>query len=382
LLPEKHLKKTLVHTIPVLVSALIGMVFASPIASQTPGDFDVAQAEAMANLIESVASGEARPGLIDTVMAYDGTALIVGQLNLARSVSSDQYRQMLEAFVEGRRPVIEPLDDGVRAQRGVDGLTDAWERLNWARDNVDLVRQRIREVAAMRIKREARQTAMELLPEPVRLSPALYVVAGGRAGAAAIGDSSIYFDIVVMSRAAQRRPQARAFDQHLIRGFVAHEFHHLAVGRLHRRLGLRELDESDRWALGMLGALVEEGSATYFIDWDGDLESHRQDPDFARYLGDLPSWYAAVERMLTEITTGLVASEESFEELTSVMLGNSYHAVGASMFAAIDRTLGRDAALDVVGDPRLLLRTFNEASASYRFSESLAVAVADIGSAP
>jgi hypothetical protein len=44
--------------------------------------------------------------------------------------------------------------------------------------------------------------------------------------------------------------------------------------------------------------------------------------------------------------------------------------------------LGRDATLDVVGDPKVLLRTFNAASASYRFSESLAVAVADIGSAP
>jgi hypothetical protein len=371
--------RCVLHGVAILVAGVTSVVTAPFAAGQTTTDFDIAQAESVVELLESVARGETRYDLVQAIMQLEGTSLIVGQLNLARRVSPAQYEQLLTAFVERRSPSIPPLDDGMRARRGVEGLGDAWQLLTWALDRTDLLRRRIQEIAAMRIKEDARRMALEALPQGMELTPALFAVAGGRAGAAALGDSSIYFDIIVMSSVAERHPDQRRFDEQLIKRFVAHEFHHLALARLQRELESLPATVPGRWAFNVLASLVAEGSATYFIDWGGDLEAHRREAAFAEYLSDITSWYDTVEGILAEVFNGSVASADEFDDLASVMLGNSYHAVGAAMFATIDRSLGREAAVAAVADPRTFLRTFNTASTSYRFSERIASASTRLG---
>jgi hypothetical protein len=61
--------------------------------------------------------------MLALLAAAEGTALLVGQMNLNRRVSAAQYLAVLAAIDDTTAPAIEPIDDSERAARGVNGLS-------------------------------------------------------------------------------------------------------------------------------------------------------------------------------------------------------------------------------------------------------------------
>ena len=132
--------------------------------------------------------------------------------------------------------------------------------------------------------------ALRNLPEKIALSPKLYFVMGGRAGASAIGNA-IYIDL--LSDAWRTREQNTPVTPQQILEFFAHETHHLGYGEIleHRKQSLR-LAGGREQAWNFLASLLMEGSATLLVSAHGnwvDLEKqiHIQ-PDLARLPQLLP----------------------------------------------------------------------------------------------
>ena len=96
------------------------------------GRLDFTQAEVMLDFLNSLAGGEEVTSKIDPLLQCIGTKLVIRQMNLARKVSEDQYRTLLNGLISDRLPVIEPVDSSARAAMGVKGLIDnVWPVLIW-----------------------------------------------------------------------------------------------------------------------------------------------------------------------------------------------------------------------------------------------------------
>lgn len=158
-------------------------------AASAQGPVDQVQADAMVKLLESCARGEVRQEAVGRVMALPGTQLIVAQQNISRRITSAQYRAVLISACKGEIAHIEPSEPGARAEKGVQGLTnDVAPSLIWGRDHLDFLKKRLAIAQETKGFGEVVPLALRNLPENVALSPKLYFVMGGRAGAAAFDE--------------------------------------------------------------------------------------------------------------------------------------------------------------------------------------------------
>jgi len=345
---------------------------------------DVTQAERMLALLEQVATGRADEAAIDAVMAAPGTDLVIGQMNLARKVTREQYRELLAALAAGREPALEPADDSERARRGVEGLRrDVWPALEWGVAHTAELRAGADALRQAPIRARAMERALAMLPTPVEVSPTFFVVMGGRAGAAALAGDRLYVDLLATDYRASQQAR-RPLDEAGAVSFFAHETHHIALEKTLGpwRDGL-DPTRAERHAISFLHDLVAEGSATYLIDWNRSLEAGRDDPNFADTLADPNASLARAERLTRALVGDGVEDDEAFDRLTSVMLGSAYHATGAILLAAIDRAGGLDAVMSVLSDPRSILAAYNaavsETPSAYRFDPELARQAAALG---
>jgi hypothetical protein len=321
---------------------------------------DATQAEKMLALLS--APPGARSQRVDAVLAAHGTDLVVGQQNISRRVTREQYAEVLRAFAQGREPRLEPADAGERARKGVDGLLkDVRPSLKWGAENAAVLRERLSAIERLDLLTRARETAARFLPDPVPLSPRVFVVAGGRAGAAALDGGEIYFDVLAASYHAVAGTLAHYPTPDEQVEFVAHEVHHQGLGRIldDRRARLR-LDSRGAKALDLLSSLDMEGSASYLINGHRDIEAMSKDPQFSEGLahsGELIGLArATLRRVLDEGLAG-----DAYDAAIAPMLGSGWHAAGAAMFAAIDRDGGLDAVMRAVRDPRGLLAAYDAA---------------------
>lgn len=150
----------------------------------------------MIDFLDSCHEGAAPPAAIEQVMAFPGTKLVIAQQNISRRITSAQYRTTLVSACRGEIARLQPSESGARAEKGVEGLIgDVAPSLLWGRDHVAFLRQRLAAVKETQGLDEIVPLALKNLPEKVALSPKLYFVMGGRAGAAAIGDA-IYIDLL------------------------------------------------------------------------------------------------------------------------------------------------------------------------------------------
>jgi hypothetical protein len=105
---------------------------------------DFSQAEAMLDFLRSCAADKPSPQAIDHIIDLPGTDLIVKQQNISRSVTRQQYRDVLEAACGGKLAALKPAAPGTRAEKGVDGLTqDVAPSLLWGRQNIPLLESRL-----------------------------------------------------------------------------------------------------------------------------------------------------------------------------------------------------------------------------------------------
>jgi hypothetical protein len=194
---------------------------------------DTVQSEAMLDLLDRCHEGTVPSATIEQVMGFPGTQLVIAQQNISRRITPAQYRATLVSACRGEIPRLPPSEPGARAEKGVEGLIgDVAPSLLWGRDHVALLRQRLAAVKETQGLDEIVPLALRNLPEKVELSPKLYFVMGGRAGAAAIGDA-IYIDL--LSDAWRTREKNTPMTPQEIVEFFAHETHHLGYGQILER---------------------------------------------------------------------------------------------------------------------------------------------------
>jgi hypothetical protein len=312
--------------------------------------------------------------------------LIISQQNISRTVTREQYKTLLLALNCEQSPDIAPVDAGERAQRGVEGLRkDVWSALRWGRTNTNLLTERIEAVRPLDLFHRSSALARRFLPEPVKLSPRLSVVMGGRAGAAALEGDEIYFDVLATSyRAANGALQYPTPAQ--IVEYFAHETHHIGLSQImdRTRRHLR-LNSSEQRAFGFLMALVMEGSASYLINGHRSLEVMRGDPQFTENLKKGEELLQLTEQVLKSVLENNLDGE-AYEKAIEPFLGSGWHCVGAIMFAAIDQASGLRAVMESLRDPRKLLVAYDRAIAKLKlkpgqkwFNKSLAKRISSIG---
>jgi hypothetical protein len=258
--------------------------------------------------------------------------------------------------------------------------------LIWGRDHISLLESRLAELRENKQIGDAIPLARKYLPpalhpERVKLNPRLYVVMGGRAGAAAV-DDQIYFDILISSWRTSQGNFPALTPQQVVE-FFAHETHHLGYGQiLDQKRDSLALNPFERRAWDFLYALLMEGSATLLINGHERLNDLESQADIALYLAKVPELQPAMQTLLRKSLDGTI-SGEAYDEATAPFLNMGYHATGAVLLAAIEQARGLAGVMDVLADPRRLLTAYNEcagkSTVAFKFDAQLAAHLARIG---
>lgn len=342
---------------------------------------DTAQGQAMIKLLESCHVGDASPASIEQVMDLPGTRLIIAQQNISRRITSAQYRTVLASACKGETAGIQPSEPGARAEKGVQGLTgDVFPSLLWGRDNVNFLKLRL--AAAQENKRfgEVIPLALQNLPEKVALSPKLYIVMGGRAGAAAL-DDGIYID--VLSDAWRSREKNAPMTAQEMVEFFAHETHHVGYGEiLDQKKQQLHLVGGEEQAWRFLKALMMEGSATLLINAHGSWTELEKQNHIQADLPRLPQLLQETQSLLRQTLTGEMSDLE-YQRVVSDFFGEGYHATGARLLYVIEEVQGKPGVTQVMEDPRKLLTVYNECAAKknepFRFDPHVAKKLQQLG---
>ena len=369
-----------VHTTVFVLPILLLALQAAPLYGQVAPDFT--QAEAMLQVLHSCHDHQASERAIEGVLSLPGTELVVQQQNISRRVTMEQYRAVLQAACAGKVAEVAPAESGVRAEKGVVGLThDVAPSLVWGRDHISLLESWLEEIRGNQMIGSAVPLARKYLPEEVLLAPKLYVVMGGRAGAAAIEDH-LYFDLLITEWRASRAVSSSLSPTEVVE-FFAHETHHLGYGHiLERQRASLTLTPAEGQAWDFLAATMMEGSATLLITGHEKLADLEKQPDVRPYLAKVPDLLPAMENVLRSALKGPM-SNEAYGQASSPFLDMGYHATGAILLAAIEGKRGLAGVLEVMRDPRRLLSAYNDcagaSTVAFKFDPSLAEQVARIG---
>ena len=341
------------------------------------------QAERMLDFLQALADGNARPEHVDAVMKAEGTELIIAQLNLMRKATPDQYRRVLSGLMEGKFPDIEPVDSGERARGGVIGLQQIWQILQWGIENVHTLKDRIAALQNLDVYNNSLSLALKYLPEKVDMTPSLFIVMGGRAGAAALKGERIYFDILRMSMSRARKNEPLLVESELT-DFFAHEMHHIGLGKIRERHNIsRRLDVNDQRVFRILSGLVAEGSASYLVSGHRNID----DLGFTEDLKNPNEMLNKFEKAIHSIQSGEIKTDLDYQNVTGKFVGNAYHIGGSALLHVVDRVRGLDTVMEIISDPRKLLIEYNEAAGTlkpenasiYLFDNTLAEKAFEMG---
>jgi hypothetical protein len=373
---------------------LVGLLAFNAHAQALP---DFAQADAMLELLRACHSNHASQNDFDRVTSLAGTELVVAQQNISRRVMMQQYRDLLAAACAGRVAHVDPAEPGARAEKGVQGLTkDVAPSIIWGRDHIPLLESRVAEIRRNQSIGNAISLAREYLPiqnqalqnqamrDQVALNPKLYVVMGGRAGAAAI-DNQLYYDVLIMEWRVSRGEATPRTPQQVVE-FFAHETHHLGYGQiLDRKKASLNLSPAEAQVWNFLVATLMEGSATLLINGHGKLEDLQHQPDVQPSLAKAPELLPKMQKLLRATLTGPM-TDEAYAEASSPFLDMGYHASGAVLLAAIEKKRGLAGVMEVMADPRQLLAAYNgcaeESSVAFKFDPVLADRITRVGEKP
>lgn len=335
---------------------------------------DTAQSQAMIDFLDRCHEGTVSPAAIEQVMAFPGTQLVIAQQNISRRITPAQYRTTLVSACRGKIPGLQPSESGARAEKGVEGLTgDVAPSLLWGRDHVAFLRQRLAAVRGTRRLDEIVLLALQNLPEKIALSPKLYFVMGGRAGASAIGNA-IFIDL--LSDAWRTRERNTPMTPQQIVEFFAHETHHLGYGQiLERRKQHLRLTGGQEQAWNFLASLLMEGSATLLVSAHGSWAELEKQDHIQADLSRLPQLLPKAQSLLRQAMNGGM-SEQEYQSAISDYFGEGYHATGAWLLNVILEVRGIRGVLRVMRDPAKFLMVYNRCAAKlnqpFRFDPRLA----------
>ena len=350
---------------PIIVFILLTIFLSNAAIAQTK-QADFAQAELMLGFLKSVASGQANETQIQTVLEKKGMNLIIAQQNISRTVTEQQYKILLLALNNENFPDIQPADESEKAKRGVDGLRkDVWVSLCWGVKNIAILESRLNQIKKLNLLPTAKTVALRNLPKKVKLTPELFLVMGGRAGAAA-SENNIYFDILATSFKESQGILKYPTPTEISEDFFAHEVHHLGLGQIieQKRQRLKP-DKQEARAFNFMAAIALEGSATYLINGRRNIENLKRNPQFAESFKKSDELLKIVEKVYQDALNPKI-DDEAFEKELAPFLGLGYHIAGALIFATIDKANGKKVVLKASANPQNLLVYFNKAAAKTR----------------
>ena len=327
----------------------------------TPTSIDPTQATAMLDLLHNCNTGAVPQAQIQQVIDLPGTQLIIHQQNISRRITPEQYKEVLTSACKGAIANIAPSQPGPRAAKGVQGLiNDVAPSLLWGRKHIPELQQRLNTALKTPDLDRVVPLAQENLPQKIDLSPKLYFVMGGRAGAAA-SDDGIYIDL--LQDAWKAKDTSTVMTPHEMVLFFAHETHHVGYGRiLDQKKNALHLSPGQEQAWSFLTSILMEGSATLLINAEGswsELETADHiKPDLARLPTLLPKAQEIFRRSLQNNL-----SKQDFEEAESNFTGEGYHATGAKLLYVIQKARGKKAVLEVMDHPQSLLKIYNQCAA-------------------
>jgi hypothetical protein len=318
------------------------------------------QADASQALLMMTLLASPNDASVDAVLSAAGTRLILEQQNQSRKVTDQQYREVMAAFAAGREPHLVADSGDAKSQKGVEGLErDVLPSLRWGAANLELLRTRLKTAHHLDLHKAASTLAEDNLPAREEMAPCLFLVMGGRAGAAA-SEHGLYFDVLASSFKAAQGGPAYPSDAEIVEYF-AHEVHHVALERIIRRRWSRlRFRPHERRAADFLRSVVLEGSASYLINGHRNLAAMRGNPMFgleednSRILADFEQ---TLQRLLDPATSAAGA-----EAAVARFAGNRYHAAGSLMMDAIYQADGMRGARSVMADPRSLLVRYRKAA--------------------
>ena len=269
---------------------------------------DFSQAEMMLEFLRSASEGTLDAHLLDTILAAQGTKLIIAQQNRRARIDSTQYRLLLESVLDPNAPEIAPLDSTERAALGVRRLqNEIWTVLKWGMHNVGDLGSRLASLKEMDIGHESQAIAESNLPEPLNSIPGVLVVAGGRAGFFA-ADNHTYMDMLVMSFSRARRGEP-FISKEEITDYFAHEMHHVGFSaQMDRLRSSLTLDEVSERALGFVAGLTSEGSATYLVNGHRDIEKIKERRSCAEFFAMGDDLLRLCDEILKSILNGEMES--------------------------------------------------------------------------
>lgn len=347
--------------LPALIILLLSHVVKANTGYPPEVKINTKQAYLALDFLEKINAGEKPYSLVDQLLNSGGTQLIISQLNLARKVSSAQYSQLLNGFIEDKLPDIRPVDKSERARRGVEGLVkNIWPVLKWGLKNTGLLRERLEQLASIDVYFRAHKTAEKFLPEKVDFKPELFIVIGGRAGAAALKGEKIYFDVLMMSFAGARRNEPYLSSDEIVE-FFAHEMHHIGLKKiLDNNFSGKNLTGNEKRIFSFLSSFVTEGSATFYIDGHHNTEEMQKSKRFGGTMQNLDDIFRLSGDILTSLVNGNIKSNDEFDKAASGMLGNNFHVAGAVMLSAIEKSGGFESVMKVLSNPLLLPAEYNK----------------------
>lgn len=226
--------------------------------------------------------------------------------------------------------------------------------------------------------------AKACLPVGAVVENSFFIVLFGGSSAYAVGDLN-GFDLLQLPKR-----QDGSIDVDNVIGTFAHEMHHTGI-RSYQDRHMRGVGDTER--VGLVARLVAEGMPTYYINGTREkLSAMESSPnptiqanvrDWKKHLARLPEIYAEAERDIRLALDGELDDDEIMAAWMAGSQGPTY-ALGADMFSVIDARLGLEAALEVAGDYRKLLKTYNAAAVDanragagyFVFDETLADRVA------
>jgi hypothetical protein len=335
----------------------------------------------MQKVLERCHAGEIVPAAIDELIRLPGTQLIIAQQNISRRITTDQYRDVLISACKGESADIKPADAGARALKGAEGLMrDVGPSLLWGRDHVATLKHHVASAIANVNTSHIVPLAVQNLPEKVELSPKLYFVMGGRAGAAAF-ENAIYIDL--LADAWRRRDTSSVMSPEEMTEFFAHETHHIGYGEvLEKRKKELHLSAGEEQAWSFLTAIMMEGSATLLINAHGSWADLAKQDHIKADIARLPQLLPATQGIFQETLSGEMKAEK-YQTAISEFLGEGYHSTGAWLLHVIEQAQGKSGVLKVMDDPRKLLSVYNKCATKtnepFRFEPAVAKAVEQMG---
>ena len=342
---------------------------ASPAGEKAPADtvsvgYDMAEAglDWLDLVAQDADAGRLRAFFFDEVAPTAGCQAIIA--HWARFRDWDEamfYDFILEAL--GLKPTDAPLVDADGHPTGLGHARRLWSS---ALANRKQLRADLAALRDIDLRTAALTEARRYLPAEADVTNHFHVVLFGASNAFSVGNEN-GLDLLQLKRNGDG-----SLDVTETVALFAHEMHHSGLSSA-MTVHMGNVADDDHITLP--GVLIAEGMATYFITPPGpNLERWRasDDPmerqlaaDWDRHAAALPELYAMAATDIGRGLDGSLTIDDLVQHWLGGMQGPAY-ALGTDMMGLIDRELGRETAIGLSRDSRLLLETYNRAARSAR----------------